>query len=78
MLCNGLHGNVWCVVFGDVLIQFVPPPVSGASGAGKSFNADQLLVKMFQTAHKTDWLQDLRKVRHPSRVRAVKEKSAIT
>ena len=59
MLCNGLHGNVWCVVFGDVLIQFVPPPVSGASGAGKSFNADQLLVKMFQTAHKTDWLQDL-------------------
>ena len=35
---------------------------NGVSGSGKSFTADQLLVKMFQIAHKTDWLQDLRKV----------------
>ena len=34
---------------------------SGMCGSGKSFTADQLLVKVFQTAHKTEWLQDLRK-----------------
>ena len=68
MQCDAILGvHVWCVVFGDVImIQLFPPPVSGASGAGKSFTADQLLVKMFQTAHRTDWLQDLRKVQHPS------------
>ena len=68
MRCEAVLGaHVWCVVFGDVvMIQFLPPPVSGACGAGKSFTADQLLVKMFQTAHRTDWLQDLRKVRHSS------------
>ena len=35
---------------------------TGACGSGKSFIADQLLVKMFHSTHKTDWLQDLRKV----------------
>lgn len=34
---------------------------TGACGSGKSFIADQLLVKMFHSTHKTDWLQDLRK-----------------
>ena len=34
----------------------------GLSGSGKSFNADQVLMKVFQMAHKTEWLQDLRKV----------------
>lgn len=34
----------------------------GLSGSGKSFTADQLLMKMFQMSHKTDWIQDLRKV----------------
>lgn len=34
----------------------------GLSGSGKSFTADQLLVKMFQMSHKTDWIQDLRRV----------------
>lgn len=35
----------------------------GLSGSGKSFTADQLLMKMFQMSHKTDWIQDLRRVR---------------
>ena len=35
----------------------------GLSGSGKSSTADQLLMKMFQMSHKTDWLQDLRRVR---------------
>jgi len=35
----------------------------GLLGSGKSFNADHLLMKMFQIAEKTDWLLDLRKVR---------------
>ncbi len=35
---------------------------NGLSGAGKTFTADQVLLKMFQTAHKSDWLQNLRKV----------------
>ena len=34
---------------------------SGVCGSGKSFTADQLLVKVFQTVQKTEWLQDLRK-----------------
>ncbi|XP_064406654.1 unconventional myosin-IXb-like [Halichondria panicea] len=34
---------------------------NGLSGAGKTFTADQVLLKMFQTAHKSDWLQNLRK-----------------
>lgn len=34
---------------------------SGVCGSGKSFTADQLLVKIFQTVQKTEWLQDLRK-----------------
>ena len=34
---------------------------SGVCGSGKSFTADQLLLKIFQTVQKTDWLQDLRK-----------------
>lgn len=34
---------------------------SGICGSGKSFTADQLLVKVFQTVQKTEWLQDLRK-----------------
>ena len=34
---------------------------SGVCGSGKSFTADQLLLKVFQTVQKTDWLQDLRK-----------------
>ena len=34
---------------------------SGVCGSGKSFAADQLLVKVFQTVQKTEWLQDLRK-----------------
>ena len=34
----------------------------GVSGSGKTFTADQLLLKMFQTAVKSDWLQNLRKV----------------
>ena len=34
---------------------------SGICGSGKSFTADQFLVKVFQTVQKTDWLQDLRK-----------------
>ena len=34
----------------------------GLSGSGKSFTADQLLVKIFQMTKKSDWLQDLRKV----------------
>ena len=34
---------------------------SGMCGSGKSFTADQLLVKIFQTVQKTEWLQDLRK-----------------
>lgn len=34
---------------------------NGACGSGKSFTADQLLVKMFQNTQRTDWLQDIRK-----------------
>ena len=37
---------------------------SGACGSGKSFTADQLLVKMFQNTQRTDWLQDIRKVNY--------------
>ena len=33
----------------------------GLSGSGKSFTADQLLMKMFQMSHKTEWIQDLRR-----------------
>lgn len=40
----------------------------GLSGSGKSFTADQLLMKMFQMSHKTDWIQDLRRVRGRERV----------
>lgn len=36
----------------------------GLSGSGKTFNADHLLMKMYQLADKTDWLLDLRKVRY--------------
>ena len=32
------------------------------SGSGKTFTANQLLAKMFHFAHKSDWLQDLRRV----------------
>ena len=39
----------------------------GLSGSGKSFNADHLLMKMFQMAEKSDWLLDLRKVRRRRR-----------
>ncbi len=35
---------------------------NGVSGSGKTFTADQVLLKMFQTARKSDWLQNLRKV----------------
>lgn len=35
--------------------------LSGVSGSGKTFTANQLLAKMFHFAHKTDWLQDLRR-----------------
>lgn len=35
---------------------------SGMCGAGKTFTADQVLLKLFQTAQKSDWLQNLRKV----------------
>jgi myosin heavy subunit len=34
----------------------------GPCGSGKTFTADQLLVKMFQNTQRTDWLQDIRKV----------------
>jgi myosin heavy subunit len=33
----------------------------GPCGSGKTFTADQLLVKMFQNTQRTDWLQDIRK-----------------
>ena len=35
---------------------------TGVLGSGKTFTADQVLLKMFQTARKSDWLQNLRKV----------------
>ena len=40
----------------------------GLSGSGKSFTADQLLMKMFQMSHKTDWIQDLRRVRNSTMI----------
>ena len=36
---------------------------SGMSGSGKSFTADRLIVKMFADSTKSEWLQDIRKVR---------------
>lgn len=38
----------------------------GCSGSGKTFTVDRLIIKMFSSSAKSDWLQDLRKVSHTS------------
>ena len=36
---------------------------SGTSGSGKTFTCDRLIIKMFAESSKSEWLQDIRKVR---------------